>query len=36
VQIAPELRARGCEVRPTGRDRRKHWHGIRLRTPANP
>jgi len=36
VQIAPELRARGCDVRPTGHERRKHWHGIRLRTPANP
>lgn len=35
IQIAPELRARGCEVRPTGHDRRKHWHGIRLRTPAD-
>jgi putative DNA primase/helicase len=36
IQIAPELRARGCDVRPTGQDRRKHWHGIRLRTPTNP
>lgn len=36
VQIAPELRARGCEVRPGGHDRRKQWHGIRLRTPADP
>jgi putative DNA primase/helicase len=35
IQVAPELRARGCEVRPTGHDRRKHWHGIRLRTPAD-
>lgn len=36
IQIAPELRARGCDVRPTGQDRRKHWHGIRLRTPTDP
>ncbi len=35
VQVAPELRARGCDVRPTGHDRRKHWHGIRLRTSAD-
>lgn len=36
IDIAPELRARGCDVRPGGHDRRKQWHGIRLRTPANP